>query len=59
MVSLLEDQQPAKPRMRFKGGVWSCASLRMAGGSLFWCVGYGYTPEEAFKDWRNQRGISN
>jgi hypothetical protein len=45
-----------KPRLRFKGGVWSCASL-MALGSNYWRIGYGYTVHDAWDDWQKQSGI--
>lgn len=49
-----------KPRFRFKGGVWSCASWRVEERPdaklrlLLWRVGYGDTVLEAWNDWKEQ-----
>ena len=39
-----------KPRLRFAHHVWSCVSYPQR---LKWgVIGFGYTPLEAFNDWR-------
>jgi hypothetical protein len=45
-----------KPRLRVKWGVWSCASWTIAPDVpvMLFRIGYGYTPEEAYIDWRAQ-----
>lgn len=49
-----------KPRIRLKHGVWSCASVKLYSYGPFgthpalYC-GYGYTPAEAFADWKAQQ----
>lgn len=40
-----------KPHLYLKWGVWCCVS---ANGTLR--MGYGYSPCEAFEDWKQQGG---
>lgn len=54
-----------KPRLRLRFGVWSCTWSR----TDYWTwsrqefmdfsrrvhIGYGYTPQEAFRDWEKQQ----
>jgi hypothetical protein len=46
-----------KPRIRRKWGVWSCSSIRFV--SFDWwprgVIGYGYTPKDAYRDWKEQQ----
>lgn len=47
-----------KPRLRLKGGVWSCASYVMVAHPILLMelrIGYGYTAQEAWKDWEKQQ----
>lgn len=48
VVSLLQAETLKKPHFRKKYGVWSCATCLWHGA---WCIGYGYTVDEAYDDW--------
>lgn len=52
MVSLLEDTKPAKPRLMYRDRVWVCRSFIWLGGMVGMRLGYGYTPQEAYADWK-------
>jgi len=43
-----------KPRLRFSNFVWRCF-LPYPYGRADRRVGYGYTPAEAYKDWKEQQ----
>lgn len=44
-----------KPRLRLKGGVWSCSSWNPWPFGKVCSMGYGYTPREAYGDWILER----
>ena len=45
-----------KPRLRVKHGVWGCVSFRLGFfGFRETVIGYGYTFEEAYEDWKEQQ----
>lgn len=41
-----------KPRLTKRYGVWRCL-----GGLLDYVVGYGYTPDEAYREWLRCGGV--
>lgn len=43
-----------KPILRQRWGTWSCMSDWWRTG----IAGYGYTPEEAYADWKQQGGLT-
>jgi hypothetical protein len=42
-----------KPRIRLRYGIWYCG-LRGSHGLLVRPLGHGYTPIEAYAEWRQQ-----
>lgn len=46
-----------KPRIRLRFGVWGCVSRRPGGHGLI--AGYGYTPMQAYDDWRSRAPITD
>lgn len=47
----------AKPRIRLRFGIWGCVSRRPGGRGLV--AGYGYTPMQAYEDWRSRAPITD
>lgn len=43
-----------KPRIRYSRHVWSCACRLVDWWKQYPVIGYGYTPKEAYEDWRAQ-----
>ena len=42
--------QPSKPRLKFWGRLWYCG--QKYGSGLCGVVGVGYTPAQAYEDWK-------
>jgi hypothetical protein len=45
-----------KPRIYRRDGIWICRSIDAEG---WMCLGYGYTPKQAFKEWEAYFGPSS
>lgn len=44
--------QPSKPHLKLRYGLWLCAFRNHSGRQH---VGSGYTPEQAYEDWKKGR----
>lgn len=57
MVSLLEAETVSKPRIRKSRGVWCCGKgfVLYSAFLMYGPIGHGYSPKEAYEDWRKQQ----
>lgn len=43
-----------KPRLRIRFGIWTCRASYIGFGGRVPVIGNGYTPKEAYDDWKAQ-----
>jgi hypothetical protein len=56
VISLLDDTRPAKPRLMYRHPTWVCRTFVAISvwPHVLFRLGYGRTPEEAYRDWEAQ-----